>query len=336
MVDHDDALAQRLDVRHVVAREQHRGAVALVVVGDERADALLHRHVEADRRLVEEEHLRPMQERADDLGLHPLTERELPHRLADEVADVEQLDQLVPQRHELVARDAVDRAVELVRVECRKIPLQLVAVAHDERDPAEERALPLRRDMAEHVGVPTARMEQPGEHLQRRRLPGAVRAEEADDLALVDGERDGVDRAHLARLPLEEALRGRDEARVALGHVEDLLAGGRRRRRASAHQPLRFSFPCRFAYSLTPREDPEAERDRDGADDEQRPDLVSRAPTAGHPRGSRSRAFERVRRGRDRRDPLHPLRQDLDRVVDARHHEQRALGDEPELRPLLR
>ena len=203
MVDDDDALAQRLDVRHVVAREQHRGAVALVVLGDERADPLLHRHVEADRRLVEEEHPRLVQERADDLGLHPLPERELPHRLPDEVADVEQLDQLVAQRRELVARDAVDRAVELVRVECRKIPLQLVAIAHHERDPAEERTLALCWDMAEHVRVPAARMEQPGKHLQRRRLPGAVRAQEAHDLALADGERDGVDRTHLARLPLD-------------------------------------------------------------------------------------------------------------------------------------
>ena len=93
-----DALAERLDVGHVVAREQDGRPVACVVLGDERADPLLHRHVEPDRRLVEEEHLRPVQQRADDLDLHPLAERELPHRLAHEIADVEQLDQLVARR----------------------------------------------------------------------------------------------------------------------------------------------------------------------------------------------------------------------------------------------
>ena len=44
--------------------------------------------------------------------------------------------------------------------------------------------------MAEHPRLARGRVEQPGEHLQRRRLAGAVRAEEADDLAGPDLERD--------------------------------------------------------------------------------------------------------------------------------------------------
>jgi hypothetical protein len=60
VMDHDHALAQRLHVCHVVARQQDGRAVAAVVLGDERPDPLLHRHVETDRRLVEEEHLRAM------------------------------------------------------------------------------------------------------------------------------------------------------------------------------------------------------------------------------------------------------------------------------------
>ena len=159
-MDDDHAPAERHDVRHVVARQQHRRLVAAVVLGDERADPLLHRHVEADRRLVEEEHLRPVQERADDLDLHPLAEREVAHRLADEVADVEQLDQLVAQGREVRARDPVDRAVELERVERGQVPLQLVAVAHHERDPAQELALALRGDVAEHARLARGRVEE--------------------------------------------------------------------------------------------------------------------------------------------------------------------------------
>ena len=95
VVDDDDALAQRLDVGHVVTGQHHGRLVPLPIRGDELADPLLHRHVEPDGRLVEEEHLRPVEQRADDLDLHPLTQRELAHRLAHEVADLEELDQLV-------------------------------------------------------------------------------------------------------------------------------------------------------------------------------------------------------------------------------------------------
>ncbi len=203
-----DALAERLDVGHVVARQQHRRAVTPVVLGDERADALLHRHVETDRRLVEEEHLRQVKQRTDDLDLHPLAEREVPHGLVHEIGDVEQLDQLVPRLRELLARQAVDGPVELERVERRQIPLELVAVAHDERDPAQELTLALRGYASEHARLARRRIEQAGEHLQRRRLAGTVRAEEADHLARPDVERDAVDRAHLARRPAEEPLGG--------------------------------------------------------------------------------------------------------------------------------
>ena len=226
MVDHDHALAERLDVGHVVARQEHGRLVALVVLGDERPDPLLHRHVEPDRGLVEEEHLRPVQERADDLHLHPLAERELAHRLADEVADVEQLDQVVAQLQELGPRDPVDRPVQLERVERGQVPLELVAIPHHERDPAEEVALALGRHMAEDASLARGRVEQAGEHLQRRRLAGAVRAEEADDLTRLDLERDHVDRTHLAVLATDEALDGSTEPRLPLGDEECLVEVG--------------------------------------------------------------------------------------------------------------
>ena len=89
-------------------------------------------------------------------------------------------------RAEVVARQPVDRAVQLERVERRQVPLELVAVAHHERHPAQVLALAPRRDVAEHAALAGGRVEQAGEHLQRRRLAGAVRAEEADHLAGVD------------------------------------------------------------------------------------------------------------------------------------------------------
>ena len=102
VVDHDHPAAERLDIGHVVAGEQDRRAGAAVVLGDERADPALHRHVQPDRRLVQEEHPRLVEQRAGDLALHPLAEREVAHRLLDDLADLEQVDQLVPPGPEIV------------------------------------------------------------------------------------------------------------------------------------------------------------------------------------------------------------------------------------------
>ena len=205
------------------------------------ADALLHRHVEPDRRLVEEQHLRQVQQRADHFHLHPLAQRQIPHGLTHEILDVEQVDQLVARLEEILAAQAVDRAVELERVERREIPLQLVAIPHHERDLAQVVLLAPGRDVSEHPPLARRGVEEAGEHLQRRRLAGAVRAEEADDLARADLERDPVDGGDVARLPPEEALHGRAQPRLALGHVEDLrkLRDADDRRVGHGGQPIR-------------------------------------------------------------------------------------------------
>jgi hypothetical protein len=221
-VDDDDALAQRFHVGHVVAGQEHRRAVAPVVLGDERTDPLLHRHVEADRRLVEEEHLRLVQQGGDDPDLHPLAEREIAHRLADEIPDLEQVDQLVAHREIVGAVEPVDRAVQLEGVECRNVPLQLVPVPHHHRHPPEVLALATRGHMAEHARLTARRIEQAREHLQRRRLACAVWAKEPDHLTGGDLERDGVDGADVPRLAADEALNRRTQAGLALGHLEDL------------------------------------------------------------------------------------------------------------------
>ena len=68
---------------------------ALLVVAAGILDVVLGDHVQADRRLVEEQHLGRVQQRGDQFHLHPLAQRQLADRLAEQVADVEQLGQLV-------------------------------------------------------------------------------------------------------------------------------------------------------------------------------------------------------------------------------------------------
>src|SRR5262249_49796639 len=151
---------------------------------------------EADRRLVEEEHLRAVNERRGELALHALAERELPRGLADEGPELEELGQLGDRLLELRARDVVDRAVVFERLSGRQIPDELLLLPEDEHDALQERVLAPLRIVAVDFHVAARRVQEAGEDLERRRLSRAVGAEEADALAALDVERHAVDRDH--------------------------------------------------------------------------------------------------------------------------------------------
>ena len=76
-------------------------------------DVAARLRVEADRRFVQEQHLRPVQQRAGDLHLHALAERQVADRLAHQVAEVEELDELVASPGEVFVRDPVDGSIQL-------------------------------------------------------------------------------------------------------------------------------------------------------------------------------------------------------------------------------
>src|SRR6202021_1845041 len=101
--------------------------------------------------------------------------------------------------------DAVDGAVQLQRLARREVPPELVLLAHDEGELPPEGVLPLPGPEAHDPGVAARRVEEAGEHLEDRRLPRAVRAEEADQLPLLDAEGDAVGGAGLLVPPGKEA-----------------------------------------------------------------------------------------------------------------------------------
>ena len=121
-MDDDDPVAERFHVGHVVAGQQDGGAEAAVVFVDEGADAALHGDVEADGRLVEEDHLRAVQEGGGDLALHPFAEGEVAHRLAKQVAQLQQVGKLVEHVPVVGGGDAVDGAVKLEGIAGRGCP----------------------------------------------------------------------------------------------------------------------------------------------------------------------------------------------------------------------
>ena len=60
--------------------------MALAVGGEEAADRLLGRDVEPERRLVEEQDRRTVQQGRGQLALHPLAERQLAHGFLEHLA----------------------------------------------------------------------------------------------------------------------------------------------------------------------------------------------------------------------------------------------------------
>ena len=134
LADDDDALGQRLDVVHVVGREQHRHALLAVEPSHEVAHGELGRRVETDGRLVEEQDRGIVQQRRGELRAHALAERELAHRLVEQ--------RLEPQHgHELVAPaaiarglDAVDVGQQIEAVDHRQVPPELAALAEHHAD----------------------------------------------------------------------------------------------------------------------------------------------------------------------------------------------------------
>src|SRR3954454_5002445 len=134
LVDDDDPLADVLDVSEVVRRQHHRRAALGDELADELAHAILHGDVEADRRLVEVEDLRVVEERRREVGAHALAEREAARYRRE---DLLQLEQLREAGHSLaihVLRDVEDVAQERERLAHGAVPPELRALAEDDAD----------------------------------------------------------------------------------------------------------------------------------------------------------------------------------------------------------
>ena len=109
--------------------------------------------VEADRRLVEEQHLGRVEQGGDQLHLHPLAERQLADRLVEQLA-------ARPSRStssscvllELRRVDAVDLLMQAERLLRGQVPPELVLLPHHQGEAAAIGVLALPGDVAQHAG----------------------------------------------------------------------------------------------------------------------------------------------------------------------------------------
>ncbi len=190
---HDvDVVGDAHDEVHVVLHEEHGELEVVADLPDELAELGDLLVVQPAGGLVEEKQARLRHERARELDalLDPVRERRRrEERTVAEADDVEHLERVLltgaapsavrPDEHVLEHRH---RAEELDVLERPRD-----ALAHDlERGLLEE-----RRSVEQHV--PGVRLVETRDDVERRRLAGAVRPDEARDVALLDVERDAVE-----------------------------------------------------------------------------------------------------------------------------------------------
>ena len=211
MVEDHGAVADLLDVAEEVgAQEDGRAAVARDV-GDRAEHLAPAGRVEAERRLVEEHDRRVVHERPRDPQplAHPAAERG--DQRGGAIAEADLAEQRRGRRARARPRAAVEAAV--VGQVLRGGLLQRVAGALGQHpDPRADPARPRVRD-AHHGEAARRRPEDRRQDAERRRLAGAVRAEDADELAGVRGEREALERGHAAVLLAQaDRLDGRGAA----------------------------------------------------------------------------------------------------------------------------
>ena len=189
--DDADAVAQRLDLGEDVAGQQHGRAVLGDPV-DLAVEHLLHERVEAAGRLVEEVQLGRGREGGDERDLLPVALRVRAALLAR--IELERLAEPLLARAVvgLVGRAAPQAAEQVDRLAAGEVRPDR-DVARHVRDATVQCGGLGPRVAAEERRLASRRTGQPQQDAERGGLPGAVRSEEAVDLAGVDREVESVE-----------------------------------------------------------------------------------------------------------------------------------------------
>ena len=187
MVHDRDPVAQHLGLVHVV-RRQHDGAAGVVEPGEQVPEVAAGLRVERGGRLVEEDHLGVVHQRAGDREPLRLAAREVLDAGAGLVDQPDPLEPLVAAggRHAVQRGERVDLLARGQPLEERR-RLQLYA------DPRQQAGVARPRRLAQHRDGARVRLPEALDHLQGGGLAGTVRPEDPEELALGHLEAHPVD-----------------------------------------------------------------------------------------------------------------------------------------------
>ena len=171
--------------------------------------------VERAERLVEQEHSRLVDERAPERDALLLPARELPRLALREPGEPDELEHLAHAALQLALRDALSLEPERDVVLDRHVREERVAL-EDGVDVALVGREPDDVLVAEE-DAPLGRLLEAADHPQRRRLPAARRAEQREERAARDLDRDPVDCDRVVE-PLDDVLEPDVRSRLGARH----------------------------------------------------------------------------------------------------------------------
>src|SRR5277367_2711648 len=206
MVDDHNPAAKFLDVVQVVRSQQHRGAEFAIDGAQEMADVVFGYHVEANRRLIEEQQRRIMQQRGGQVAAHAFAERKFAHGRVQVIANIQDGVEVLHTRVKIALRDVVDAPQQLEGFDHGDVPPQLGALAKHHANGFHILAALAVGNVTIDANFTAGGNQNAGEHLYGGGFSGAVGADVADHLAAFDRKSDAVHRGYGAIVANEKIL----------------------------------------------------------------------------------------------------------------------------------
>ena len=200
VVHDDDPLTELFNISHVMAGQKDRCVVLPVHLPDQVPDLLFHHRIQPDGRLIQEKHLRPVDQGRHDLTADALSQRKIPHRRIDKLMQLESLRQLTDPVFHLFVRNVIDCTEETEIIIGRQMRPKLFLLAEHRPDLVRQLSALFRRIDAQHFHPAAVRIENSRQHLDRGALAGAVWPDKCQHLPFFHLERNPVHCPDLFRL----------------------------------------------------------------------------------------------------------------------------------------
>ena len=218
---HQGYAVAALRLVHEMGGDEDRHAVMARKIDQRLPEPVASERIDARGRLVEDQDLRLVHDRDREREALADAERQVERALVEIVLEAEIGGQLRDARLRLGGGEMKEMRVQLEILPHRELGIEREGLRHVADAVARAHVGAFQR-LAEQQRLAFARRQQAGQHLHRRRLAAAVRPEEAEDLAALDGEVDAVDGGKIAepagqvardddRFAVDGGARGNDE-----------------------------------------------------------------------------------------------------------------------------
>ena len=198
VVDHGHVVRNAVSFLHVVRGEEDGHILAAAHLLDVAPNVVAGLRIEADRRLVEKKNFRLVQQSSSNFQAPLHAARIALHEIVPAVPEFHQLQKLLDARLSFAANRRRRDAVQVHIFESGQLVVEAGILKNDSESAAHLALLP-------HGVVPidenraAGGMKNGGEHLDRRRLAGAIGTEKAENLSPRHGKRNVIHGAKFAK-----------------------------------------------------------------------------------------------------------------------------------------